>query len=221
MKKVILRTLSVLVLIVILIIVYGLITYNQFSTVSQGETIPEYSISKSAVLVIDIQEGTTGTHSIVTLYKEQADTLIETVNTIIHKADKLNIPVIYIYHESTNFLQNLLSGGTMKKGSPSTNIDSRIHIISDVLLSKHKMDAFSNSELDTYLQDNQIDHFYITGLDAVFCVDRTVRAALNRNYKITYITDAVICHSNEKKKHLLDKYENMNIELTTSDQVMN
>jgi len=221
MKKILLRVLLILGIIVILIIGYGLITYNQFSTVSQGEPIPEYSTPGSALLVIDIQEGTTGTYSTVPHYKNQADSLITTINTLINKADQKNIPVIYIYHQNSNILHNFISGGKMKKGSPGTKIDSRVHIVTDLLFPKHKMDAFSNPQLDTYLRNKHIDHLYITGLDAVFCVDRTVRAALNRNYKVTYITDAVICYSYEKKQQILDTYRDMNIGLAKSSQVIN
>ena len=109
----------------------------------------------------------------------------------------------------------------MKKGSPGTKIDSRLHIVTNLLFPKHKMDAFFNPNLDIYLREKHIDHLYITGLDAVFCVDHTVKAALNRNYKITYITDAIICFSKERKQQILDTYQDMNMGLTHSNRVMN
>lgn len=220
MKKIVLMALMILGIIVVCLLGYGIITYSQLSMVSKGEIIPKYSSSKSALLVIDIQEGTTGSHSLLPRYKNQAKQFIENVNKVIQKADFFNIPVIYIYHENTNFLFNLVSGGIMKKDSPGSDIDSRIHILSQHWFPKHKMDAFSNPELDIFLRKNQINHLYITGLDAAFCVDRTIKAALNRHYKITYITDAVISQKNENKQKIINGYTDKKIMLTNVKKIM-
>ena len=58
MKKILLRTLVVIVIVLILFIAYIYIGYSRFTAVSEGEPIPDYENPVSVLVVIDIQEGT-------------------------------------------------------------------------------------------------------------------------------------------------------------------
>ena len=62
----------------------------QFSAISEGEPIPAYENSKSALVVIDIQEGITGKLSSSEGHAQQAIPFIKTVNQVIAKADSSN-----------------------------------------------------------------------------------------------------------------------------------
>ena len=62
----------------------------------------------------------------------------------------------------------------------------------DKIGQKDKGDAFSNAALDSFLIKNQINILVFTGLDLEGCVNNTILAAENRNYKISLISDAVL-----------------------------
>jgi nicotinamidase-related amidase len=76
------------------------------------------------------------------------------------------------------------------------------------------MDAFSNPALDAFLPQNEVSRLYVTGLDAAYCVDRTIKGALNRGYKVTAVKDAIISSTAEKRDQFLKSYETEGVTLT-------
>jgi nicotinamidase-related amidase len=82
------------------------------------------------------------------------------------------------------------------------------------------MDAFSNNKLDRFLVDNKINSLYITGLDAEACVDKTVKAALNRGYKVTIIKDAIAAKSDEKLKNKIEEFSKLGADISTTEELL-
>ena len=175
------------------------------SQISTGNVIEEYPMDNSILLVVDVQEGTTGKVSIDHAYQNKASNLFYSLSTLIAKADRRNIPVVYIYNEITNPVINLLSSA-MKKGSPGTELDSRLDIVSNHIFSKNRQDAFSNPSFEKFLISNKINTIYVTGLDAGYCVRSTALAALNRNYQVILIEEAIISKSDQLKS---DSFQEM------------
>jgi nicotinamidase/pyrazinamidase len=221
MKKLILRTLAVIGIVLILFVAYIYIGYSRFTAISEGETIPAYENPVSALLVIDIQEGTSGEVSASTGLKRQAEPFIKNVNKAIQTADSLEKIIVYIYHENTHWFANLVSNGTMAKGSPGTAIDKRVNVITENIFSKDKTDGFTNPELDKFLRKKQVKHLYITGLDAAYCVNGTSHGALNRGYKVSIIQDAVISEKEETKEEMIIKFKEAGMELTDTENWLN
>ncbi len=219
MKRILIKISIGIGIILVISFIYVILSYMQFSSISKGEPIPEYTNEKSALLVIDIQEGTTGSASMSEGLKQQAIPLIHTVNRIIQKADSLQILIAYVYHENTHWLLNVITNGVMAKAAPGTAIDSRILIVTENSFPKNKMDAFSNSSLDSFFRKHKVSHLYMTGLSAAQCVDRTSRAALKRGYHVTVIRDAVIAETGAQKEEMLKKYKKIGIELVASENL--
>ncbi len=218
MKRTIIRALATLGIIFVVLMIYTGYLYFASSSISKGEPIPKYDHPTSALLVIDIQEGTTGNVSVTEEYINQADALILNVNELVLLADSLNIPVVYIYHQIDNWLFNLATKGVLAKNSPGTAIDNRIKIVSKNIFSKEKMDAFCNPELDEFLKQHKINKLLITGMDAVYCVNRTVYAALNRGYKITVIQDAIISETESNKIEMIEQFKSDGIHVINSNE---
>ena len=81
-KKIILRILLVLGL-VIAVLAGNLVLFNiTASRISEGTPIPDPPPPNTALIVIDIQGGTTGSTSALTALKEQSEELIRRVNAI-------------------------------------------------------------------------------------------------------------------------------------------
>jgi len=97
----------------------------------------------------------------------------------------------------------------MKKGSIGTQIDSRLNLVSEYVLSKEKKDSFSNPELDDILKKNKISRLYFVGLDAAYCVNNTISAAINRNYDVFVIKDALISETDSLKNKMIHNYKKM------------
>ena len=217
MKKLILTIVSIPVLFILILVVNYIIFQSTANRVSQGKPITQKDSIKQAVLVIDIQEGTTGNYSDDEYYKMKSKSIIDTINILADSSIKNQIPVIYIKSVIHNFLINILND-TYAPRSPGSKLDARLKLASDNIFSKDKADAFSNSEFDSFLVKNGINKLVITGLDLAGCVNSTVLAADNRDYDICLISDAVLAKSDSLKKVKLDEFKHRGYEIIPSEE---
>ena len=219
MKKIIIAIISIPLLIILILAVNFFIFQKTAVQVSKGSPISKKDTVKQALLVIDIQEGTTGSYSDEDYYKSKSEDLISTINQIADSSAGHNIPVVYIKNEIHNFLINILND-TYAPGSPGSKLDKRLKIVSDIILNKDKGDAFSNPALDSLLIDNEISNLVITGLDLAHCINSTILAAQNRNYNISLISDAVLAKSDSLKEVWLDEFSKSGVEVIPSSNYL-
>jgi nicotinamidase/pyrazinamidase len=215
MKKIIISIVSILILFILILVINYLIFQHTAIQISQGKPITQKDTVKQALLVIDIQEGTTGNYSDNEHYIMKSEEIINTINLLADSSVKNNIPVIYIKNEITNFLINILND-TYAPGSPGSKLDARLNVVSDIILNKNKSDAFSNPALDSLLIKNEINKLFFTGLDLAHCVNSTISAAENRKYGICLISDAVLAKSDSLKRVKLDEFKQSGIEVIPS-----
>jgi nicotinamidase-related amidase len=141
-------------------------------------------------LVIDLQEDYTGPQA-KQVYKD-SDRMIAAANGLISNAQTTGTMVVFIENVLTNPVLKLITGGLNAPGSPGTEMDRRLTRIPGTrTFTKLESDAFSNTEFDAFLRENQVNHVIITGLDGAICVDATARGALNRGYKVTMNTQGI------------------------------
>ena len=217
MKKIIISIVSILILFILVLVINYMIFQHTAVQISKGEPITLKDTVKQALLVIDIQEGTTGNYSDNDYYIMKSQELINTINLLADSSVKNNIPVIYIKNEITNFLINILND-TYASGSPGSKLDARLNMVSDIIINKDKSDAFSNSALDSFLIKNEINKLVFTGLDLAHCVNSTIVAAENRKYNICLISDAVLAKSDSLKKAKLDEFKLRGIKVIPSNE---
>ena len=99
---------------------------HKMTMISQGNPVEADQSSGSAMLVIDIQEGTTGTSSGINEYREAAGTVIQTINRLADHAGTEEIQVIYVFHETTNRFFNLINN-SFARGSSGAQPDARLN----------------------------------------------------------------------------------------------
>jgi nicotinamidase-related amidase len=219
MKKIILSIVIILILFVATVIGNLIVLEKNDTIISQGTPIEKDSIEKSALLVIDIQVATTGKISNSDKFKNESEGLIQKINSIIDKSTQNNLPVIYIRSEITNWFVNLIND-SYAKGSEGANLDNRLKVVSNHIITKDKQDSFCNPKLDSILIANRINKLFIVGLDAAFCVNSTINAAKNRKYQISVISDAVISAADSVKTRMLKEFTNKQIELLTTEEFL-
>ena len=213
----------IIVVVVILIVAmfYVFKQVNNFSGVSQGEEIAEYTNPQKALMLIDMQRDITEKDGKAVLNLEQTDKIIEAVNRVIINSPKLGLLVIYIKNEfEKGLITSLATKGALIEGSPGAEIDPKIKIINNNIFVKHIMDSFSNAELDKFLIKNKVNHIYFTGLDAKYCVEKTIIAAFNRGYKITVIRDAIASGSDEDRDDKVEAFAQMGAYVITVDELL-
>lgn len=168
---------------------------------TKGVRIKAYPTPRAALLIVDIQEDYTGPQA-KNRYRD-GDRIISVSNTLIAQAEAKDIPVIFIQNIVKNAVISLLVGGVNKPGSPGAEMDRRLtKPATSRIFTKSRSDAFSNPELEAFLQANQIDHVMVTGLDAAYCVNATAQGALNRGYKVTIFSDGLATESGTRLDQL-------------------
>lgn len=218
MKKI----LFILVAIIVCIVGYVSVKFWMIGRVSQGSPIPAYENPRKALLVIDLQKDLTEPSGKHVINLKQTDIIIENANKIIRRFADNGSLIIYIRQiHDTGPIINLFTHGALAEGTDGSKIDGRIIMVGEHILDKRIMDAFSNPELDALLTKNQINQLFITGIAADQCVDRTIKAAKNRNYKVTVISDAVGTITDEKRDIKLKEFANMGVSVISTNDYLN
>jgi len=112
-----------------------------------------------------------------------ADGVIERINMLSEKFRENSDWVIFIQHDGTK-------EGFCLPQTEEWEILSSLKIRSgDKFISKMANDAFYNNSLKDDLLKSGIREIVITGCATDFCVDSTVKSALNKDFHITVISD--------------------------------
>ena len=214
-KKIILGIIGTIILFILITIVSIIIVFNNASTISKGQPIENYIEHNSALLIVDIQEVITGNYSIFPSLQENSDKLI---NQVVDSFKVYNLPIIYVRSEIANPFINLINN-SYAKGSPKVKYDKRLKVISNLEVVKTGEDSFRETNLDDLLNKNKVNELYIVGLDAAECVNTTVQAAQNRDYKVHIIKEAVISKSERMTDSMLVKFMETGVEVISLDSL--
>ena len=201
-KKLILLIVGIIILFMLIVIVNLLVVVKHQSLITKGQPIEAYKEHNKALLVIDIQEATTGDVSPYSYFVMNSDELIENINKIAEKFNSQHIPVIYVRSEISNPLINIVNS-TYAKGSLGASFDKRLKLFTDTEIVKNGEDSFRKTDLDSILINHKISELYIVGLDAVECINATIEGALNRKYKVNIIEEAILSKSKAAKDSIV------------------
>jgi nicotinamidase-related amidase len=217
-KKIIFGILGTMILFVLIVLINLIISGQYESIVTKGQPIDNYSEHKSALLIIDIQEATTGHLSMYPFFKMNSDELIKNINRIAYSFNNQNILVIHIRSEISNPLINLLNS-SYAKGSPGAQFDKRIKTTFGLEVIKRAKDSFKNTNLDSILTSNKVSELYIVGLDAAECINATVEASQNRNYTVNLIEEAILSKSTEMKDSMIVVFKDRGVNVLHIDSL--
>lgn len=199
MKKFAKRLLFWLLILLLFFVAYFVYIVDDALSISKGIPIPDYGTEKTALVIIDVQEGISGKFAKEQYYIDQAPPLIENINQAVTIAVENDIPVIYVLQQTENWLFNWFDGNLMAPGSPGVPVDERLKVVSLNHFTKKKSDAFSSYEFEKYLQALKINKLIITGIDIAYCANKTSYAGMNRGYDVFILEDAVISENTEMK----------------------
>ena len=165
-----------------------------------GPRIGSYPASRTALVVVDIQEDYTGPKA-KKRYRD-GDRIVEVANLLLAQAQTKGAVIVFVKNVFDNPVMSVFTGGLNAPGSPGTEMDGRLIKVPAMTFSKGRSDAFSNPELDAYLRKSQVDRLLLVGLDGAYCVDATARGALNRGYKVTLFQQGIATESGKSMEEL-------------------
>ncbi len=217
-RKIVFGIIGTIILFIIIVVVYLIFFVKNESIVSKGQPIQNFDKRNCALLVVDIQEVITGDLSIYPGLQEKSEILIQEINQAVDSFEIHNYPVIYIRSEINNPFVNLINS-SYAKGSPGVKYDKRLRIVSDIEVVKTGKDSFRKTNLDDILSKNKVNELFIVGLDAAECVNATVEASQNRNYKVNIIKEAVISKSRSKTDSMMVYFREKGVRIIDMDSL--
>ena len=161
---------------------------------------------KKALVVIDIQNDIT---------KHYRD-IIDDLNAAIDWAVEREMDVVYIKH-------NNLSPGTrtFKPDTKGAELVPELKIVSNKVFVKTKANALTSEEFSSYIRENGMDEFYITGADATGCVKSTCFNMTKAGYTVHVISDCVTSYDLKKLPEMLAYYADKGCEVRTLQEYRN
>jgi nicotinamidase-related amidase len=193
------KKLAIIIVLILLII----------SCKSNNTRINDYENPQKALVVIDMQIDYIGENGKFTIENKQIENLIGITNIIIDEYYNNNYKVIYLRNIfRKNDFRNRFRNYAAIEGSSGIEIDPRITIVSEYIFDKYTPTAFSNTDFEIFLVENQINELFLCGVMADQCVYETAISAYNKGYIVNYLSNAVgssSVHNIQKAIKKLDK----------------
>jgi nicotinamidase-related amidase len=166
-----------IVFLILLLLVFSLAWLHAADPVN-----PAPAKIKPALLVIDIQNA-------YLPYMDEKDKKMgmEVINYLIALFRANGFPVIRVYHTD-------LKGGP-KPGSEEFEFPKTVAVLpDDAQIVKNYPSAFKKTELDKILKAKGCNTLFLCGLSAVGCVLATYHGAMDLDYDVFMLKDALISH---------------------------
>lgn len=132
----------------------------------------------TALLVIDVQQGMFDSDPPI----HNGPELISHINQAIQKAREESFPIIFIQHNGPE-------ASPLQKGTPGWSIHPEMPH-AKITIEKHTPDSFYQTELQNKLNEWNVNHLVLSGIQTEACVDTTCRRAFAEGYQVTLLTDA-------------------------------
>ncbi len=167
---------------------------------------------KTALIVLDFINGIAGNEPFKSHVEKQ--NAIHNANRLIAQARKAKQVLIFvkvgfsdsyaeIAHRSPMFTQTK-ANGWIKLSETSTDFHPDLdYQKGDLIVVKHRINAFYCTSLDAILNANEIEHLVLCGVSTNWAVEGTARDGHDRNYRITIAKDACAADSEENHQKSL------------------
>jgi nicotinamidase-related amidase len=158
-------------------------------------------MTKSALLIMDVQPG------IVDRLNDK-EAYLDKVAVAVSAAHKAHVPVIYVV---VGFLDRFPEVSTNNKSFSNLDESMRMAMVDpspsiapakgDRVVIKHRVSAFSGSDLEKLLRSSDIQHLILAGIATSGVVLSTVREAADKDFQLTVLSD--ICADYDEEVHSL------------------
>lgn len=180
--------------------------------------------TRTALVVLDVQEEYTGSAARAPFPYAGNDALIERINALAKHSAATNVEVVYLKQVYSDALAQLVSllflGKRGWPGSAGTELDRRLVLSSDHVLDKPNSDAFSSAQFRDFITTRRIGRLELVGLDGAGCVDVTARSARARGMSVSVVQDAVASLEPNAVAEKRRDYAALGIELDSSQRLL-
>ena len=82
-----------------------------------------------------------------------------------------------------------------------------LNLVSDHIFPKSKGNALTSAEFAAFIEQNEINAFYLTGADAAACVKSTCYNLTKSGYHVTVLSDCITSYDKKKIPEMLEYYQ--------------
>ena len=177
---------------------------------------------KTALLVIDVQEGVTGKDGKFGFGYERSGDFIANMNRLVTHAKEAGWEVCYVA-EVTHWyfaVPAFMTHFAFMKGSDGAKLDSRLVVAGDNYFEKVRASAFTNKNLVKFLEDKGIERLVVCGLAADACAGATAKSAVVKGYRVTVASDACMAETDAKAQGAFQELEAMDVRLASTTTIL-
>ncbi len=133
-----------------------------------------------ALMIIDVQKGM---FALPQYRLHDGEETVKRIEMLLKRARACGVPIFFVQH----------AGGEadpFAPGSPGFPFrDELAPQDGEIVTVKRYCSAFRETDLDQTLKRNDIDELIVCGMQTEYCVDTAVRAAAERGYRLTLVSD--------------------------------
>lgn len=134
----------------------------------------------NALVIIDVQMGM---FTFPGYPPHDGEATVARIAALLKRARENGVPVFFVQHSGGK-------GDPLEQGTPGFPFRSELTPCDgESVTAKRHPSAFHETDFDQTLKRADIDHLIVCGMQTEFCVDSTARAAFERGYKVTLVSD--------------------------------
>ena len=176
---------------------------------------------QTALLLLDFQLDFLDSKGRYPVAHDQVEPMITTANRLIAAAQSAGAKIVYIGNEfSPRDLLNLTRNSCAIKGSAGTHLDPRLKVVSEYYFPKDKNSAFTNPDLNAFLQKQHVTQLWIVGVFATACVRATALDGQRLGYQVGVVSDAVAAANDQGRRSALDAMAHKGVSILTSAELV-
>ena len=134
-----------------------------------------------ALVIIDVQMGM---FTMPGFTPHDGEAVVARIADLLKRARESGTPVFFVQHDGGK-------GDPFEQGTPGFAYRPELAPRdSESVTVKRHCNSFQNTDFDQTLKRAGVDHLIVCGMQSEYCVDTAVRAAVDRGYKVTLVSDA-------------------------------
>lgn len=161
-------------------------------------------MNAKALVVIDIQNDIT---------KHYRD-IVDNINAAVDWAVSEGMHVVYIKHNNIT-----ASTRTFKPGTCGEELAPELKVVSENIFVKTKSNALTSEAFATFIAENGITEYYVTGADATACVKSTCFNMRKAGYTVHVLSDCITSYDLKKLPEMFAYYAKQGCEVLTLDDI--
>ncbi|MEJ8473493.1 cysteine hydrolase family protein [Roseibium algae] len=178
------------------VLVYMMMKLKAVGTPTCGHQINLEARPEKCLVVIDVQEDFTRNTGKNAFDPVARDGALERIADEIRTARSRDEHVVFITNVFRDWpvvlAMKLVTGGIGTPGRQGLRLDRMLDVAEGPVFEKSIGDSFSNSKFEDWLEQQNIGHLTLVGLDACHCVQLTAKGGRSRGFRVEILEAATL-----------------------------